>query len=321
MATLELSLAAGELSVRRFVVKEAISTLFSVSVWGRTPDPSLDLEAILDAPATFHSAPGYVHVSGLGRRTWKGIVAFAEQVHALQPQAGQKGLSTYHVRIVPDLFRLTQRRGNRIYQQLSIPDIVDSLLGEWGVEKVWKLERAKYPKLEYKVQYGESDYAFFSRLLEEAGIAFTFPEDQGGALTLGDALHEGPIRPGDKIRYVDRPSQASEQEYVTAVRLSREVRPGKFAIRDYEFRNPDFALFGHAQGKHGIEQFHFDQGAFLVESAKGGGTPVADDRGVARHEEKYGNELAERSLLGERVGVKAVAFEANTFDLAPGSNF
>lgn len=321
MATLELSVAAGQLSVRRFMVKEAVSSLFSASVWGVSSDPSLNMGAILDKPATFQSAPGYIHVAGMGQRTWKGIVASIEQVHALQPQAGQKGLSTYLVRIVPDLFRLTQRRGNRIYQQMSIPDIIDALLGEWDVDKTWKVERSKYPKLEYKVQYAESDYSFFCRLLEEAGIAFTFDAAQEGKLTFGDALHQGPMRAGGAIRFVDQPSEAAEQEFVTGVRLSREVRPGKYAIRDYEFRNPDFQLFGHAQGAHGIEHYHYDQGAFLVEGSKGGATPVADDRGIARHEEKYGNDLAQRRLHGERVGIKTVAFLANTYDLAPGSIF
>ena len=321
MATLELSLAAGELSVRRFVVKEAVSALFSVSIWGRSADPSLDLGAILDKPATFRSAPGYLHVSGLGTRSWRGIVAFAEQVHALQPQVGQRGLSTYHIEIVPELFRLRHRRNNRIFQQLSIPDIVDELLGEWGIEKAWNVERSKYPKLEYKVQYGESDYAFFSRLLEEAGIAFTFPDDQGGTLTFSDQLQANPVRPGEKLRYVDHPAQAAEQEYVTAVRLAHDVRPGAYTIRDYEFRNPDFELYGRAPAAGGAEQYHFDQGAFLVETGKGNGTPVADDKGIARHDEKYGSELAERSLHGERVGVRGISFEANTFDLAPGSIF
>ncbi|MDI1476392.1 type VI secretion system tip protein TssI/VgrG [Polyangium sp. y55x31] len=325
MAILELSLASGELSVRRFVVREAVSSLFSISIWGRSPDPSFDLGAILDQPATLRSVPGYVHVAGLGGRTWKGIVVDAEQVHALQPAAGQKGLSTYHVRIVPELFRLGQRRGNRIFQHVSIPDIIDELLGEWSIEKVWKIDRAKYPKLEYKVQYGETDYHFFSRLLEEAGIAFTFPEDQGGKLTFSDRLEANPVRSGQPIRYVDHPGQSSEQEYVTAVRFARGVRSGAYTMRDHEFRNPDFALFGEAPRAGGFEdrneQYHFDQGGFLVETGKGGGTPVADDKGVARHDEKYGKELAERSLHGERVGVRGASFEANTFDLAPGVIF
>jgi type VI secretion system secreted protein VgrG len=217
------------------------------------------------------------------------------------------------------LFRLTLRRGNRIYQQKSIPDIVDSLLGEWGIAKTWNIERSAYPKLEYKVQYAETDFAFMNRLLEEAGIAYTFAADQGGKLTFGDALHQGPMRAGGSIRYVDMPSEAAEREFVTAVRLGREVRPGKYAIRDYEFRNPDFALTGHARGAHGIEQYYFDQGAMLVEAGRGGATPVADDRGVTRHDEKYGNDLAQRRLHGERVGMKSVTFATNAFDLAPGA--
>ena len=35
-----------------------------------------------------------------------------------------------------------------------------------------------YPKLEYRCQYGESDYAFISRLLEDAGITFFFEQDE-----------------------------------------------------------------------------------------------------------------------------------------------
>ncbi len=179
MAILEISLPSGDsLSARRFAVREAVSSLFSISLWARSPDPSLDLGAILDQAATFRIVPGYLHVENLGERTWRGIVVDAEQVHALQPAVGQVGLSTYHLRIVPDLFRLTQRRGNRIFQHLSIPDILDKLLTEWSIDKVWHIDRASYPRLEYKVQYAESDFQFFQRLLEEAGIAFTFPEDQ-----------------------------------------------------------------------------------------------------------------------------------------------
>ncbi|MGK3961299.1 type VI secretion system Vgr family protein [Sorangium sp. So ce118] len=325
MALLELTLASGELSVRRFVVQEAVSSLFSVSIWGRSPDPSLDLEALLDGPATFRCASGYAHVAGLGRRTWTGIVTDAELVHAVQPAAGQKGLSTYRVQIAPELFRLVQRRGNRTFQHLSIPDIIDALLAEWSIEKVWRIDRGRHPRLEYKVQYGESDYAFFSRLLEEAGIAFTFPEDQGGRLTLCDRLEASPVRPGPPIPYVDPPGQAFDREFVTAVRLAREVRPGAFSIRDHEFRNPDFALLSEVPRAGGIEarneQYHFDQGATLVETGKGGGTPVADDRGIARHDPRYGEELAERSLHGERVGARGASFAANTFDLAPGVIF
>jgi type VI secretion system secreted protein VgrG len=93
-----------------------------------------------------------------------------------QVQAEPTGLSTYYLRIVPPLWLLTQRRNYRVFQHLSIPDITDKLLGEWSISSKWHISRGEYPKLEYKVQYGESDYAFLSRLWEEAGIAFTFPD-------------------------------------------------------------------------------------------------------------------------------------------------
>lgn len=66
-------------------------------------------------------------------------------------------------------------------RHLSIPDIADRLLGEWHVDKTWNIQRPSYPKLEYKCQYGESDYVFLSRLLEEAGVAFVFPDDESSA--------------------------------------------------------------------------------------------------------------------------------------------
>jgi type VI secretion system secreted protein VgrG len=329
MSTLELTFASGEssLSVRRFAIEEAVSSLFSVSVWARSPDPSVDLDALVGRPATFRVVAGYKFALGQGARAWSGVVSYAEQVYALQPTPGQKGLSTYQLTIVPELWLLTQRSGNRVYQHLSIPDIADRLLAEWSIKPVWAIDRARYPKLEYKVQYGESDYAFLSRLLEEAGIAFTFDHagGEGSVLTLADRLEANKPRPGDAIPYVDSPNQASEMEFVTRVEVGREVRPGAVAIRDYDFRNPAFSLFGEVSNEDPaearFEQYFYDAGAFLIEAGKGGNTPVADDKGVARYDQKYGRELAERELYGDRVRVRGVSFDANAYDLAPGVVF
>src|SRR5205085_2843616 len=106
--------------------------------------------------------------------------------------------------------------------------------------------RGSYPKLEYKVQYGESDYAFMSRLAEEAGIAFTFPDEGGSVITFGDALHEGAKRGGAAIPYVEEPNRSAEREFATNVRLSHEVRPGAQTVRDYDFRRPAFPLVGQS---------------------------------------------------------------------------
>ena len=194
MPLLELTVDSKEtsLDVRRFDVQESISGLFSLSVRARSPNADLDLESIVGKPASFRVVSG-VAFARAGARFWTGVCSHIEQL-----QAETTGLSTYQLRIMPTLWLLTQRRNHRIYQHLTIPDIADKILAEWEITPTWSIDRGKYPKLEYRCQYGESDYTFLTRLLEEAGIAFTYPVDdaQGSVLTLADKLHLGAPRPG-----------------------------------------------------------------------------------------------------------------------------
>jgi type VI secretion system secreted protein VgrG len=314
--------------VRRFSVHEAVSSLFTVSVWARSESPTIDLEGIVGQAASLRIVSGFLHARLGGARLWTGLVSSIEQVQAVQPQQGARELSTYAVRIVPDLWMLTQRRNYRIFQHKTIPDIIDALLGEWGVEKAWKLDRGAYPSLEYKVQYGESDFAFFSRLLEEAGIAYTFPDDdaKGSRLTLSDILHANEVRPGGALPYVDNPNQEAEKEFVTRVRLLHAVRPGAHTIRDYDFRNPSFELFGKAPKAKApedkYEQYHYEPGAFIIDTGNSGGsTPAADDKGAARHDQAFGTGRADRMLGGTRADKRLVSFDTNTVDLWPGQVF
>ncbi|APR87989.1 hypothetical protein A7982_13338 [Minicystis rosea] len=203
---------------------------FTVSVWARSPSPYLDLESLIGKPGSFSVQSGLAYALRPTRR-WNGVVSFIEQV-----QAEPTGLSTYHLRIAPTIWLLSHRQNHRVFQHKSIPDIVDQILGEWEVPHAWEIQRDSYPKLEFKVQYGESDYTFLCRLLEEAGIAFCFPDDGGGSqLLLSDALHAGPPLP-----FVDSPNEEAEMEFATQLRLAHEVRPGAHLIRDYDFRNPSF---------------------------------------------------------------------------------
>lgn len=325
MPILELTLSGGaKLSVHNFSVQEALSELFHVSVVARAQRPDLDLEAIVGKPASLHIVAGWTYVKDQGTRTWKGVCSYIEQSQA---QTEETGLSTYYLHIVPDLWLLTQRTNHRIFQHLSIPDIADVLLREWGVEPTWQIDRGLYPKLEFKVQYGESDYTFLCRLLEEAGITFWF-SDQGGAgsvLTFGDKLHAAAPRP--PILFVDNPNQAAQREFLSLVRLGHEVRPGAHVMRDHDFRKPSFPLLGNAvppatgpESKY--EQYTYNPGAFLVEGTMGGGgTPVADDQAIARHDPKYGTDLATRRLQSLRADKRRVTFNTNTLDLFPGAVF
>ncbi|WP_438009986.1 type VI secretion system tip protein TssI/VgrG [Sorangium sp. So ce321] len=322
MPTFDLTFESGEtsLSVRQFAVQEAVSELFTVSVLAMSRRPDLDMDSFIGQAASLRIETGILHAA-LDARLWEGVCSQVEQV---QPEP--TGLSTYSLTIVPKLWLLTQRRGQRIYQHLSIPEIADRLLAEWAIVPVWKVDRAACPKLEIRMQHGESDYAFLSRLLEEAGIAFTLP-DNGATkttLTFSDKLHVEP--PRRALPFVDNPNEASQKEFVTQVRLTHEVRPGKVTMRDNEFRKPRLELSASAPlappvgPEAKLEQYRFEPGSFLARGA-GGGTPFADDRGAYRHEERHGKDLSARVLAAMRGDRRVVSFETNVVDLAPGRVF
>lgn len=326
MPIFDLTFESGEqsLSLRTFQAQEGISQLFNVNVLALSERPDIDLEAIVGRGAELRATNGVALVTSTTRH-WRGVVAYIEQVRVEHREAS-RGHSTYSLAIVPRLWLLTQQRGYRIFQHRSVPDIVDAILDEQAIEHAWSVDRGAYPKLEYKVQYGESDYDFVCRLLQEAGIAFTFPEaEQGSLLTFSDHLSSGKPHEASPIVFVDEPNESAQQEFVTDVQLTHLVRPGAYTIRDHDFRNPAFPILGKAPPAPApearYEQYRYLPGASLVEGGRGGGTPVADDKGIARHEEAQATARATKRLHAERGGKRQVAFATNVFGLQTGMLF
>ncbi len=267
---LTLAFASGEasLSVRRFAVRERISSLFDVHVMARSPNDDLDLESIVGAAAALTIGGGPLDLFGAHRR-FAGVCSDLELVGV-----ESDGLSTYRIAIAPTLWLLTQRTNHRLFQRKRVPEILDALLADWGITPEWRLRPADHPKLELRVQYGESDFAFFSRLLEEAGISYYFVDDDRAAsrLVLTDAPHAAEARAGLPIPYVDAASQAGDRAHVRELSLTRVVRPGKLGLRDHDFRKaPSYELVGAppAVGLQGIEDrlevYRYRPGASLVE--------------------------------------------------------
>lgn len=297
-------------SVRRFSVREGLSQLFELEIEARSPADDVDFESFVGRPVSFRIT-GQLGLEALGeQRRWRGVCSYLEQT-----QTESRGLSTYAVRIVPELWLLTQRRNHRIFQHLTIPDIVDALLREWGIRREWKIDRERHPEVEYRVQYGETDFAFLHRLLEESGISFGFVEHEDDTvLVLSDAPHVAePLLPGP-IAFDDRPAPGSRRAFVTRVRLAHEVRPGKCTVRDFDFRaRPDHGLYGSSVGEAAaerpLEQYHYLPGSFV------------DDKGSRSATERHGHDRASLWLEGARATKRRVKLQTNLVGLAPGVVF
>ncbi|XXY16571.1 type VI secretion system tip protein TssI/VgrG [Sorangium sp. So ce216] len=309
---MRVSVASGDmLDVRQFSVQERISAIFMVSLVVVSENPNIDFDAVAGRPAQFSLQRGSTV------RSWSGICNRFEQIGF-----EERGVSIYHLNVVPTLWLTTQRRNHRMFQQSSEPDIVLKLLEEWGIHPEEKLT-STYKKRKYRVQYGESDFAFLSRMLEDAGISFYFEQaKEKTQLVLSDAPHTNEPR-AEKIRFRDGHMAAAAEEYVTAVRIGREVGPGRYTMRDHDYRlPPDYALLASAGAGEGVEQqlerYHYAPGAFLFGTDRGEATPHADDRGKTRTDEREAKSLVQRRLEAKRGRARMCAFETSALDLTPG---
>ncbi|HEY0778298.1 MAG TPA: type VI secretion system tip protein TssI/VgrG, partial [Gemmatirosa sp.] len=97
-------------------------------------------------------------------------------------------LASYQAELVPWLSMLALSTDCRIYQRLSVPDIVAQVFRDLGYHDYeWRLVRT-YPKRDYCVQYRETHLDFISRLLEDEGIAYYFAHtDEAHTLVLTDS--------------------------------------------------------------------------------------------------------------------------------------
>ncbi len=303
-------------------VREAMSELFAVHVMARSPDENLKLSSIVGHGASLRVSS--LLSDGVGR-TWSGLCA---SMRAVRSEDSTKGLATYELVLVPRLWLLTQRRTHRLFQHQSVPDIVRAILADWAIEPELRLEPSRYPKLELRTQVGETDFAFFSRLLEEAGISFFFQDDAPSAkLVLDDAPREASPRRSGPLPFTDEPGQAyaARLPFVTALAVQEEARPGAVVLRDYDPRNPRFHLFAAAfageKHERQYEQYRYVPGEFTREGEFASGTPVADDLGVARSDLGFGEQRARVALEALRTGRRRMTMRTNVLDLAPGSVF
>ncbi|WP_269749927.1 type VI secretion system Vgr family protein [Polyangium fumosum] len=299
------------LDVRRFSIAEGMSSLFSITLEAFSTDAALAFDELVGQRARFTIR------RGAEERTWSGICRGARLI-----RVEEDGLSTYEIALVPMLWLLTQRVNRRIFQHLSEPEIAARILDEWQLPHVLRLSET-YKSREYRTQYDESDHAFLSRLLEHAGISYFFEEKDGETVViLSDTPQRAEPRPTRLPFKADVTMVTGE--YATRAQAGRELRAGRLAMRDRDYRLPAaYPLQARADARTlgaetRLERFHADPGAFLYQANQGGGTPVADDRGTYRSDERAAKRLAQKHLEAEREGAVMFGFDTNALDLAPG---
>lgn len=189
----------------------------------------------------------------------------------------------YRASVRPWLWYLTRTADCRIFQEKSVPEIVEQVFADHGAiaNFKFKLDRS-YRTRSYCVQYRETDFNFVARLLEEEGIYWYLEHPEGEhqlVMVDGPTLHE-PVEGCEKLPFYGNRGQAPPGvEYVDSWSFSREVQSGRVALTSYDFERPSVSLAADASHPrehelHDYERFDF-QGEYTV---KADGQQLADNR-------------------------------------------
>lgn len=162
--------------VLSFEGKEQLSAPFRYDIQFTSSDKSIAPESVLMQDGAFSlTAPP---VQGIPTqtplRTLYGVITGFKQLSSSRDEA------RYEVRLEPRLALLSRSHQNAIYQNQTVPQIVEKILRERhemrGQDFVFNL-KGDYPSREQVMQYDEDDLTFISRLLSEVGIWFRFSTD------------------------------------------------------------------------------------------------------------------------------------------------
>ncbi len=151
----------------------------------------------------------------------------------------------YTATVRPWLWFLTRTTDCKIFQDLSVPDIVKKVFQDHGIANFeFKLFRS-YRTWTYCVQYRESDFNFVSRLLEHEGIYWYFEHsDSEHKLVLVDSQSSHEVAQGcETLPYFANVTAAPpNHDFVRHWTFAREVSTGKVATTSYDFERPSASL-------------------------------------------------------------------------------
>lgn len=223
---------------------EELGRLYTYELDLRSSDESIKLESVLGQRFTVR-----LNLHDGSTRFFDGFVSrFSHTGH-------KGGYATYRAILHPWLWFLTRHSDCRIFQEMTVPDIIKQVFKDIGFTDVDDKLLGSYRTRNYCVQYRETDFNFVSRLMEQEGIYYFFRQEDGKhTIVLADGPGSHEKIPGhDEIEY--HPPTANivrECDYIDGWELTQEVQPGTTALNEFDFENPsnDLVVDARIQRDH-----------------------------------------------------------------------
>ncbi|MDQ2901397.1 MAG: type VI secretion system tip protein VgrG, partial [Acidobacteriota bacterium] len=220
---------------------EGISRPFNFDCTLLSENPAIPFEKIIGQKATI-----VLNVRDAEPRYINGFVSqFAQSGSDVR-------FTHYRAQVVPWLWFLGRTADCRIFQNMTPPDIVKKVFTDLGFQDFKDVLQGGFDPCEYCVQYRETDLNFVSRIMERYGL-FYFFEHQKDKHTLvlanSPAAHQ-PCPGQAEARYEYDSSGVEDENAITGWNLEQTLRPGRYALADYNFETPSTSLEVNADSRN-----------------------------------------------------------------------
>lgn len=246
---------SGDSYAKEISGKEALNSLAQLLLFGVCGNPlTLSSNVASRITTTFHN--------DAQQRPLDALVA---EIHQLPADATA---DRYQLVLRPWLWWLTLASNNRVFQNLATSDIVTTIFKAHGFTDFKLSLSGSYEPREYCVQYGESDFAFVSRLLEEEGIFWFFTHEEGKhTLVLADSNDAFPPIPnGPKVPYLGQEIGVRELHGIRSAQYCLQAVAGTYSATDYEFTTPTTSLYSQAQAEAGPRAQYEHPGGYTAKA-------------------------------------------------------
>lgn len=264
---LAIDLGGEQVEFVSLTAREALSQPFEIELQITAPLGELDLAPHIGEPVGLTVFEDDDEV-----RYFNGILV--EAVYLRETSDG----FYYNLSLRPFLHYMDGRSGFAIFQEKNALDILKAVFAAAGVTDFEFRTSETYEPLEYCVQYGESDFAFISRIMEQEGLYYFFEHsEEKHTLIVCDKTsnhRESKVgglafNPTAEVSQSYRvSSEWGDKHYLKS--WTERVRSSfneRVTLRDFDFKKPTKPVQGEAadEGEHkrDEEEFYAYPGAFI----------------------------------------------------------
>ena len=226
---IETPLGGDVLLLISFTGNEKLGRLFEYKLELASEDHQIKSDSIVGQNVSIR-----LNLGNSGIRYFNGYVNHFTQLTA----SGR--LARYRATIVPWFWFLTRVADCRIFQEKTVPEIIEQIFRDRGFTDFENGLSGEYRTWEYCVQYRETDFNFVSRLMEQEGIYYFFKHEDGKhLLVLADSAsaHE-PYPEFEQLEYHPASKGTTTEECISDWAVETHLQPCSFALNDFDFKNP-----------------------------------------------------------------------------------